>query len=159
MTITGDILETYRVPREVILRKTEVVREDRALATLMGACLLIFVAQLPWLAREAHFRPEEPLDARMAGALMGVMFLLPLVAYVLAGISHIMARALGGTGTGFDARMALFWALLASAPMFLLMGLLRGFLGQTTAVVGTGVVMLVVFLALWLVMLRAVEAR
>jgi hypothetical protein len=159
MTITTDILATYRSPRAVILRKTTVVREDRALATLMAACLMIFIGQWPGLARAAHLQPDVPLDARMGGGLLGILFLLPLALYIIAGISHLVAKAVGGTGTGFDARMALFWALLAAAPMFLLDGLLRGFLGDTPAVTGVGVVMLVVFLALWLVMLRAVEAR
>jgi len=159
MAVTTDIMATYLRPRAVILRKTAAVREDRALAILMGACLLIFIAQLPGLARAAHFAPGVPLDARMGGALMGIMFLVPLAAYALAGISHGVARLLGGKGTGFDARMALFWALLAAAPMYLLHGLLRGFVGDTVAVTGAGIMMLMGFLALWLIMLRAVGAR
>ena len=158
MAVTSDIVATWRRPRVVIADKTRAVREDRALAVLIGACVLIFVAQLPGLARAAHFAPEVPLDARMGGALRGIRFVVPLAAYVLAAVSHLIAKVLGGKGTGFAARMALFWALLAAAPLFLLHGLLRGFLGDTVAVTGAGVLMLLGFLTLWMIMLHRVEA-
>ncbi len=159
MTITSDILATYRRPRAVIRAKTATPREDRALATLIGACVLIFVAQWPAQSRAAFIDPAVPLDARMGATLLGIVFILPLLAYVLAALSHVMARLIGGQGTWFSSRMALFWALLAGAPMFLLLGLLRGFLGETIAVFSAGLVILVTFLTLWGVMLHEVERR
>jgi hypothetical protein len=39
----------------------------------------------------------------------------------------------------------------------LLLGLLRGFLGDTGAVIGVGGLVLIIFLALWLTMLHEVE--
>jgi hypothetical protein len=155
--ITGDILATYRSPRAVIRGKTAKVREDRALATLMYACFLIFIAQWPVLSRAAHYDPTVPLEARMGATLLGVVFGLPLIAYCLAALSRICARLFGGRGTWFSARMALFWALLAASPMFLLLGLLRGFLGETTAVIGSGVLILIGFLLLWGIMLHETE--
>jgi hypothetical protein len=40
-------------------------REDRALAMLIAACLVIFVAQWPRLSREAYLAPDggPPLEA------------------------------------------------------------------------------------------------
>ncbi len=76
----------------------------------------------------------------MGGALMATLFLLPPLAYALAAISHLVARALGGRGTGYGARMALFWSLLAVSPLMLLQGLVRGFLGEGPALTATGLV-------------------
>lgn len=150
MAVSTDILESYRRPREVFRRKLAGgAHEGRALATLIGACLLIFVSQWPGLAREAHINPTIPLDARMSGALMGTLFLLPLMAYGLAAASHLAARAFGGTGSFFGARLALFWALLAVSPLMLLQGLVRGFIGPGPALTLVGLAVLVAFLMVW----------
>ena len=130
MSLTGDILRSYRSPGAVAReRLAGPVREDRALAVLMGACLLAFVAQWPVHARAAHLAPDVPLDARLAGALFGSLFLWPIVAYAVAGISHMVARLLGGRGSFYGARVALFWAMLAVTPLMLLNGLVRGMIG------------------------------
>ncbi|NKX72530.1 YIP1 family protein, partial [Rhodobacteraceae bacterium R_SAG3] len=55
MAVTTDITATYRGPRKVIARLLAMgPREDRLLAFVMGACVLMFIAQMPRLAREAH---------------------------------------------------------------------------------------------------------
>ena len=71
------------------------MHEGRALATLIGACLLIFVAQWPGLARAAYVDPAIPLDARMGGALLGTLFLLPPIAYAVAALSHLVRGFIG----------------------------------------------------------------
>jgi hypothetical protein len=158
-TVTGDILSSWRSPRAVIRRKVADLREDRALVYLMGAALLIFIGQWPFLQRQAVMDPSIPFDARVGGALMGIVFVLPLAAYLLAGFLHLALRAAGGKGAGFDSRMALFWGLLAGSPLFLLNGLLRGFLGDTPAVIGVGALMLAAFVVLVAVMLHEVHFR
>lgn len=157
MGVIPDILRSWRDPRGLIAEKAATRREPLALATLMGACALIFVAQWPLNARLAHLDPSVPLDARMGASLMAVVFILPLVMYVLAGVSHMIARALGGRGTGFGARMALFQALLALTPVSLLYGLVRGFVGEGTAAVVLGLIWAVGLLWMWLTMLVTVE--
>ena len=131
--------------------------EGRALAILMGACALIFVAQAPRLAREAHLNPEVPLDARLGVTLFALIFMAPLMFYAIAGISHLVARLLGGEGTWFGARMALFWALLATTPAMLLHGLAAGMLGPVSATTGLQLVVAVVFVTLWINMLIEAE--
>lgn len=159
MPVTSDILASYRDPRAVIRRKLAAgVREDRALATLMGACGLIFVAQWPGLARAAHLTPEVPLDARIGGAMMGVVFLLPPLCYAVAALSHLVARAIGGAGSHFSARLAFFWALLAISPLMLLQGLVAGFIGPGPAFYGLGLVVLAAFGWLWINMLIEAES-
>jgi Yip1 domain len=158
MAITDDIVESYRRPRALIRRKmADGPREDRALAALFGAAVLIFVAQWPALARAAHLDPSQPLDARLGGALLGSVFLLPLAAYGIAGLSHVVARAFGGRGSYFGARMALFRGLLAIAPAMLLHGLVRGLLGPGPASLIAGLIVFVLFLYLWGMMLVEVE--
>ncbi len=160
MAVTDDILESYRRPRAVIRRKLDAgVREDRALATLFSACALIFVSQWPALSRAAYLEPEVPLDARMGVALVASLFVAPLVFYLVAAISHLAARAAGGAGSFFSARMALFWALLAIAPLMLLNGLARGFLDQGVQTHLVGVIVLAAFLYLWGTMLHEAEKR
>jgi hypothetical protein len=131
-------------------------REDRALVTLMLACGLIFVAQWPRLSREA-FLGEQELNALLAGALMGWLFIAPLALYALAALSHLVARLMGGQGSWYGARMALFWALLAAAPLWLLWGLVAGFIGPGPALDLTGIVAFGAFLLIWVFGLRAAE--
>ncbi|MEM9552221.1 MAG: YIP1 family protein, partial [Pseudomonadota bacterium] len=117
MPVTTDITATYRGPGRVVARLLALgQREDRALAFLMGGCLLVFVAQLPRLAREAHLTGQA-LDMLLGASLMAWVIIAPLIFYLLAALSHLVARAVGGKGTWFGARLALFWALLASSPV------------------------------------------
>lgn len=150
MPIVPHIRRAWAAPGAFIAdRLAEGLREDRALAVLMGACALSFVAQWPGLARAAHLDPTVPLDARLAGALFGTIFLLPPLAYGLAGLSHLVARAAGGQGTWYGARLALFWALLAVSPLMLLVGLLAGFLGPVPGTSIIGLIVFAGFLYLW----------
>ena len=57
--------------------------------------------------------PSVPLTQRMVAAFLGVLALIP-VFYLLAALAHFGARLFGGHGSFFGARIALFWALLAS---------------------------------------------
>ncbi len=128
MSIVLDIIRTYRAPRETQARRMSgAPREDRALAILMAACGLIFLAQWPRLARESHLDPSVGLDARLAAALFGWLMVMPLVFYVLSIIVTVGLKTVGQSVTGFSCRIALFWALLASTPVWLLAGLLAGF--------------------------------
>lgn len=170
MPVVPDMLASWRRPRAVIARKLAAgPREDRALATLMGACGLIFVAQWPGLSREAHFArlaaeaAGTPLDqvptlqALMGSRLMAIVFIAPLVFYALAAISHLVARLSGGKGSPYGARLALFWALFCTTPLMLLQGLVAGFLGAGAANTAVGVIVLGLFLYLWINML--IEAQ
>lgn len=150
MAVTTDIAAMYRRPRTVFRRLISTgPREDRALMFLMLACGIIFVAQWPRLARAAHLEPGVPLQALLGGALMAWMFLAPLILYALAAASRVVAGLLGGQGTWYGARLALFWSLLAAAPLWLLTGMVAGFLGPGPALSLTGAVALATFLLFW----------
>lgn len=131
------------------------VREDRALATLMGASLLSFVSQWPVIARESWIDPSKPFDARFGAALLATIFIWPLFAYLIAGVSQFVLRIAGRPVSSFGARMALFWALLAVGPLLLLNGLVGGFIGPGTARLAVGLMTFAGFLYLWIGNLRA----
>ncbi len=56
--------------------------------------------------------------------------------------------------TGYGARIALFWAFLAAAPVLLLHGLVAGFIGPGAGMTIIGVIWCGVFLWFWLSGLR-----
>ncbi len=160
MAVSTDIMRSYRDPGVVVGRLLAgPPREDRALAILIAASLMIFIGQWPGAARAAHFAPDVPLQARLAGALMGAVFMLPPAAYALAAISHLTARLFGGHGSFYGARVALFWALLAVAPLTLLHGLAAGFLGPGPALMIVGAVVFAAFVWIWVSGLVASERR
>ncbi|KAF0675039.1 YIP1 family protein [Profundibacterium mesophilum] len=156
MALTTDILRSYVRPAEVLRRRMAGSGEDRALVTVMLACGLIFVAQWPRLSREAFLSGQE-MEMLVGGALLGWLFLAPLALYAIAAISHLAARLMGGAGSFFEARMALFWALLAAAPLWLLWGLVAGLVGPGPGLDMLGIVALLAFLWIWLAGLWSVE--
>ncbi|MGG7646354.1 YIP1 family protein [Rhodovulum sp. YNF3179] len=161
MSVARDILRTYRAPRETLRRLlSDGPSEGRALTWLMAAAVLLFAAQLPALAREAHLSGGDPPFAALAsGALLGAVVIAPLMFYGLAALSHLVARIFGGQGGWLGARIALFWALLAAAPLMLLRGLVAGFIGAGPALTITGSLAGGVFLFFWLAGLFEAERR
>lgn len=158
MPVTRDIVASYKGPGRVVARLLAMgQREDRALAILMAACTVIFVAQWPRLARQAHLDPSIELNMLLGATLLAWVMIAPLLMYVLAFLTHLIARAAGGRGTGYGARIALFWALLASSPLILLQGMVAGFIGAGPALSAVGFVWLVVFAWFWLSGLRQAE--
>jgi hypothetical protein len=158
MPVTSDIVASYRGPGRVVARLLDMgQREDRALAILMAGCAVVFVAQWPRLARQAHLDPEVELNMLLGATLLAWIMIAPLILYVIAFVSHLLARAVGGKGTGYGARIALFWALLASSPLILLQGMVAGFIGAGSGLTLVGLVWLVVFLWFWLSGLRQAE--
>lgn len=157
MPVTTDIVATYRGPRRVMRRLLDRgSREDRALAILIAACVLVFIAQWPRLAREA-FLTERELNPLLGGALLGWIFIAPLLFYLLALLSHGLARLAGGCGSAYGARLALFWAFLAASPLLLLHGLVAGFIGPGPGLTAVGLIWLAVFGWFWIAGLREAE--
>ena len=154
MPVTTDIAATYKGPRAVMRRLLAMPQnEGRALAIVMAGCAVVFVGQWPRLAREAHLT-DQALNPLLGGALLGWVFMMPLVLYALAFLGHLVQRALGGRGTGYSSRLALFWAFLATSPLMLLNGMVAGFVGPGPGLQLVGLVWIVVFLWFWLANLR-----
>lgn len=149
MSLVRDIAATYRRPTKVVSRLLAMgQREDRALIFLMISCVMVFVGQWPRLAREAHLTGQE-LNPLLGGALLGWLFIMPLVMYALAFVVGIILRVVGARISGYGARMALFWAFLASSPLLLFYGLIAGFIGPGSQLVAVGVIWMSLFLWFW----------
>ncbi len=86
----------------------------------------------------------------MGATLLAWLFIAPVMFYVIAALSHLVARLFGGKGDMYGARLALFWAFLAASPLILLHGLVAGFIGPGPQLLGVGAVWMVVFLWFWM---------
>ena len=151
MSVVADILASYKGPAKVMRRLCSMgPREDRAIALLMAGCVIIFVAQWPRLARQAHLAGEE-LNPLLGGALLGWLFIMPLVFYAIAFLVQAGYRLFGNKGQAWGQRLALFWAVLATAPLLLLFGLVEGFLGEGWPKTLVGAVWLAAFIWFWFV--------
>jgi hypothetical protein len=160
MGVANDIVASWRRPAQVMRGLLAAgQREDRALAFLMLACFLIFVAQWPTLSRQAFEDPSVPLQARIGGALFGWLFWAPILSYGLAALTRIAAMPFGGRGTWYTARLALFWSLLAATPGWLFYGMITGFIGPGPAANVVGAVLLFAFLSIWGITLRVAETE
>ncbi|WP_342075594.1 YIP1 family protein [Yoonia sp. SS1-5] len=166
MPVTSDIIETWRAPRAVTRRILDQGRrEDRAMAFVMIACFLIFVAQWPRLSRKAAGFDLAPgadvpeLNQLMAYEFLAWVMVWPLFLYALAALSHLVAKALGGQGDWYGARIALFWTLLATVPVLLLHGLTAGFVGPGLQTNIVGGIWVLGFLYIWVQSLREAERR
>jgi hypothetical protein len=157
MAVTADIVRTWRAPRAVIRGLLDQGRrEDRAVAFVMIACFLIFVAQWPRLSRIANgfepspWPPEINFEGMMTYTFYAVVIMLPLAIYGLAAVAHMVARILGGQGSWYSARLSLFWALLTTTPLLLLHGLVRGFIGLGTQSMLIGGIWAALFAFIWI---------
>lgn len=151
MALTQDIVATYRSPGRVFERFLEQGRNEvRALVFVLVAGLLIFVAQAPYQARAAELNPEGPLAVRLYWAALMWVFILPLILYLFAalvrGVLWISRRGI----SGYAVRLTLFWALLASTPVILLMGLVAGLIGPGAQMQLVTLLWLAVFLWFWI---------
>lgn len=160
MALTSDLVSTYRRPRTVIRRLLDQgENEGRALGILIIACFIIFVARWPSLSREAFLDPSIPLQGRMGGALVGLVLIAPLLFYGLAALSHLVAKVFKAKGSFYSTRLALFWSLFATTPLFLLVGLVDGFIGAGPAATVSQLILLVVFMYIWLSCLIEAETQ
>jgi len=79
------------------------------------------------------------------------MMVAPLMFYLLAFLGRVAAYLLGGRPGGYGARVALFWAWLAAAPLALFYGLLSGLNGAAApATQGIGGLWLLILLLFWI---------
>lgn len=149
MSVTLDIVRTYRSPRKVMDKLLSMgQREDRALAFLMGAAIVMFIARWPVRAREAH-ETGGTLTDFIQNDVYAMLLLFPLVMYFIAAVVRILAILCRGHGSFYTARVATFWSLLAASPLALLNGLVGGFVGPSPALTGVGLVWVIAFGVFW----------
>ena len=159
MSVTTDIGASYRGPGRVVTRLLgQGAREGFALNIVMFACIMMFIAQAPYQAREAHFDPDVPLMARMYWSAFLWIFIVPLLLYTFSAIVYGLSRLAGRNITGYGVRLSLFWALLASSPVILLLGLIAAFVGPGAGLQAVAMIWLLNILWFWISGLRAAES-
>lgn len=165
MAVTTDIMRTWRSPR-VVMREllAHGQREDRAIAYVMAACLILYVAQWPRLKRIEELQlmgPDGASEFQMnAGiAFFAMLIVWPLGLYIIAAITHLVAKLFRAKGTHYSARLALFWAFLATTPVGLLHGLTAGLIGAGAATNLVGVIWGVALFVIWSQCFRVAEGE
>jgi hypothetical protein len=157
MPVTTDIVRSWHSPRRVMQSHLARGRsEPWAFSLLIAFMIVAFVAQWPGASRNAFYTPEMPISAQMLAIGMGMLAFIPLW-YLLAAIGHWIAKALGGQGDHYRARLALFWALVTVSPLMLLLGLVKGMIGPGPALVSVTVVTAAAFLGFWIINLIEAE--
>jgi hypothetical protein len=157
MSVTADLLATWRRPRDVLRRHLARGRSEAFAFTLLLVFLILaFVGQWPVAARDAFLNNEPSATPRILALAYGVLILIP-VAYAMAALSRLVGMAAGGQGTWYGARIALFWALAAIGPLLLLRGLVAGMIGPGPALSAVTWVSGLAFLWLWLTLLYEAE--
>ncbi len=132
--------------------------EARALVYLLGGCFVIFVSALPAaLVGGPQWPPDAPAEARVINTFFAWMFIAPLLFYLMAGLSHLLARLLRGQGTFARARMALFWSVLAVSPLMLLRAMVARLIGDGPQLMVADTLVALAFFAFWAVSLIEAE--
>lgn len=158
MSVTRNITASYRGPGRVVSRiLAGEPREDRVLYFLIAACVVIFIAQAPYQSREAHLDESTPLQARLYWSAFLWIFIVPLLMYGVAAAVWLFSRVIPNAPSGYEIRVALFWALLATSPIVLLLGLTAGFVGPGPALQAVALLWCVVFA--WFSIAGLVAAR
>ncbi|WBU54125.1 hypothetical protein [Paracoccus sp. SCSIO 75233] len=156
--IVPRIAASWRRPGQVV-RSLSPMSDPSQLAVLMGAMLIFLLAQSPGHARAAWLDPSVPLGGRIAGAVMALFFIMPLVAYAVAWVVAGLSRLTPSRISQSDSRLALFWALLAVGPAMLLSGLVEGMVGPGAALSATRLLAGLGFIFIWGAGLRALSTR
>lgn len=128
MSASGEIIRAYKgFGASMKRRLDEHPGEERLLMYLVIAILLFFVARIPNLLEVSAVQANEEISiaAIFVTNLVSSFFFAPLMLYAVAALSHLIAKAFGGTGTSYGARLALFWTLLVIAPLSLLSTILQ----------------------------------
>jgi Na+(H+)/acetate symporter ActP len=155
MSLLLDIVAAYKAPKREMRRHIDnVIAEEQTLffAMLFGG--LSFLAQLPDIAKRAHIT-EQSLSAMAGAQFIASVFMMPLLMYGIAAISHLIMARFGGQGDHIGARRALFWAGVVTAPVLLLSAVVNTFVPDLRMI--GAVITSVVFFWQWLSNLKELE--
>lgn len=154
MSVVSDIALSWRAPSTVLRRHLARGKsEPFAFALLFVFLLICFIAQWPAVARVTAMTPDIPMVPQLLPLALGILATIPLW-YALAALGALVARAMGGQGGWYGARLALFWALVTVTPLVLLLGLVAGMIGTGTQLTLLALITLTLFLMFWVLNLR-----
>ena len=130
------------------------IREEQTLffAILFG--LLSFLSLLPALAKHA-FLTNESLSALAAAQFISSVFMMPLLMYGIAAVSHLILKYFCGQGDYIGARRALFWAALVTTPAILLTSIAEAYFSEISTILS--VITTMIFVWQWVSNLKELE--
>ena len=130
------------------------IREEQTLffAILFG--LLSFLSLLPALAKHA-FLTNESLSALAAAQFISSVFMMPLLMYGIAAVSHLILKYFGGQGDYIGARRALFWAALVTTPAILFTSIAEAYFSEISTILS--VITTMIFVWQWVSNLKELE--
>ena len=130
------------------------IREEQTLffAILFG--LLSFLSLLPALAKHA-FLTNASLSALAAAQFISSVFMMPLLMYGIAAVSHLILKYFGGQGDYIGARRALFWAALVTTPAILLTSIAEAYFSEISTILS--VITTMIFVWQWVSNLKELE--
>lgn len=155
MPVLSDIRLSYLRPSEAMRNQIEFgIKEEQTLffAILFG--LLSFLSLLPDLAKHA-FLKDESLSALAAAQFISSVFMMPLLMYGIAALSHIILKYFGGQGDYVGARRALFWAALVTSPAILLTSIISTYVSDIRLILS--IITTAIFFWQWISNLRELE--
>lgn len=130
--------------------------EPFAFSLLVAFLILAFISLWPFMSRQTVLQPSVPMVQRLVGAGLALLASIPFW-YLLAAISRTLAKAFGGQGSFYTARLALFAALVCVTPGMLLQGLVAGMIGPGVQLNLVGALVGIGFFWIWLSMLLLAE--
>lgn len=131
--LVADIAAAYRdLPGAAERKLAEQPRDPQLLVWILIASIMGFVAGLPGALRYAQSL-EQPVEGVLSGRLFAAIFMTPLLIYLAGFVSHLTARAFGGQGSFWSARVAVVWAVAVAIPLVLLGGLVQALAAATGA--------------------------
>jgi len=159
VSLLSDIVRTYSDPSAVVAKKISGgIGERQVLGYLVGALLISFLVRVPeQIAIAQSGITGATTDALVGGLFAAMLIFAPLFLYLLAGLSHLVAKLFGGTGTWFGARLALFWTLLSLQPVVLALFVINIAQPPIWASRGFAAVGATMFLWIWLRTLQSVS--
>lgn len=152
MSIAAEIVRAYKSPRASMRRRLVAhPGEERLLMYLVVAILLFFVARIPNLLVSSAAQATDDISgsAIFVTNLVASFFFAPLLFYGVAAVSRIVSKVFGGKGSGYSARLALFWSLLVISPLALLSTILQSAFPVLWLATALPIVMFLLFAFVW----------
>ena len=99
-------------------------KESQLLPLLYFTCLMLLLSQLIEVTSQVQ---EDPYLSVITAVVVSYLFFLPIFMYILGFIIHLILKMFGSVSSGFQTRLALFWALSVSASVILVASIAKIF--------------------------------
>ena len=99
-------------------------KESQLLPLLYFTCLMLLLSQLIEVTSQVQ---EDPYLSVITAVVVSYLFFLPIFMYLLGFIIHLILKMFGSVSSGFQTRLALFWALSVSASVILVASIAKIF--------------------------------